>query len=177
CALQRMQDAAGGKPCRRFDVRALAGFGEGEAGEAKLAVNQHRAGAAGSLVAPALGRSVPEFLAQGLEQGGSAFHELGPFLAVEGELDRNLLRHLFLPGVRLGPEVSEAEAFGNAPAAPPADTIRWRRHKSEGLWPARPQHQPVLCTPREALSRPEPARLHANGLADRPCIRAPRAPS
>ena len=67
----------------------------------QFAIDHNRAGAAGALMAAALGRGVAELVAQRLEQRRAAIDELGLLLAVEGEAGSEPLRHSFPPW-RLG---------------------------------------------------------------------------
>ena len=66
--LQRVQRAAGGQAFDRGDRAALVLHRQRQARQDALAVDQHRAGAAGALVAALLGAGEMQVLAQQVEQ-------------------------------------------------------------------------------------------------------------
>ena len=69
---------------------------ERQAGELQLAVDQHRAGAAGALPAAVLGRGQPELVAQHVDEQRAGLDELRLLRAVDGEVNGNA-RHRALP--------------------------------------------------------------------------------
>ena len=75
-ALQRMQLAAVGEPLQRLDRAALDALRRDQAGELKLAVDQHRAGAAGALPAAVLRRGQPELVAEHVDEERAGLDEL-----------------------------------------------------------------------------------------------------
>src|SRR5579883_587708 len=94
--LQRVKVGSAPQPGDGLDRAAGASLCERDAGEARRAVDQHRAGPAGSLPAAALDGEVADRLAQSIEKIGAAFDEGGDLLAVEGKLNRSPHRRLSL---------------------------------------------------------------------------------
>ena len=160
-ALQRMQHAVPGKARRWFRCAAPSQVSASVRQESRSSPSiMHRAGAAGALMAAALGRGVAELVAQRLEQRRAALDELGLLLAVERELDRNLLRHCFLPGVSAAvgcaqPSSSRRKCTGSTSRAIPGagDRVgdrrgcRRRRPPTAGAMPSS-----VSVAPTSALS-------------------------
>ena len=72
--LQRVQRARRAEPFDGGDLAALVLHGQREAAVDALAVDQHRAGAAGALVAALLGAEQVQLLAQQIEQRGAHVH-------------------------------------------------------------------------------------------------------
>ena len=66
---------------------AVGLHGEHQAGAHRLAVEQHRAGAADAVLAAGMGAGEPELLAQAVEQGLARLDLDGVRAAVDGKLD------------------------------------------------------------------------------------------
>ena len=85
---------------RRFDALALHGRREREAGQRRLVVDQHRAGAAFAAVAAGLGAGEPDLFAQVIEQQNVVGDRVGAVTAIEpafkqtGQAFRSLERAL-----------------------------------------------------------------------------------
>ena len=75
-ALQRMHLAALGETFQRLDRAPLDALAPGQAGKLQLAVDQHRAGAAGALAAAVLRRGQPELVAQHVDEQRAGLDEL-----------------------------------------------------------------------------------------------------
>src|SRR6185436_14476539 len=98
--LQRMQPAAGGEPFDRFDPASLRLDGEHEAGQQRLSVHEHGAGAALPQLAAVLRAGEPEVFAQHLEQRLVIVGEQLDRLVVDGERQADLHDDLTIDSVR-----------------------------------------------------------------------------
>ena len=85
-----MQVRPVGEAQRSLDCAAGAGLGQRQAGQLRLAVDQHGAHAAGALAATELGRHVADAAAQRVEQVLPAVDEHRLVGTVEAELHRCL---------------------------------------------------------------------------------------
>src|SRR5690606_36561313 len=86
--LQRVKVGAAGKAGGGGDLAALDGFGEGEARQMRRAVDQHGAGAAGTLATAVFRSEVPYPAAQNVEQVLAVLDEERLLGAVKAELER-----------------------------------------------------------------------------------------
>ena len=128
-ALQRMQVRAVFQSVERSRrERPADGLGERQAGEMKLAVDQHGAGAAAALAAAELRRHVADQLAQRHEQIDAAIDENRDVAAVVAELQGCLGHGDATPG--------RTAAAADARRRSRGDTRRWRARRSAGDVPS-----------------------------------------
>jgi hypothetical protein len=82
CCLQRMQGVTLREPFSRRDGYTVAGGSQGQAKPHSPPIDEHGARAARTVIAPLLGASQVEPLAQQIKQRGSHVHRDGPLCPV-----------------------------------------------------------------------------------------------
>src|SRR5215470_7389261 len=97
-ALQRMQVVGRAEPFDGADVLALRLYCEHQAGAHRLAINDHRAGAADAMLAADMRAGLPAIVADGIDQRLAWLDPDRVLAAVDGQRDVGLVGHRKLRG-------------------------------------------------------------------------------